>query len=432
MSVRPEQAHDHSSTAMWILKIAQDLARPFPLNRMLEEVVRVACAALRADRTTIWLHDDETSEFYTEVAIGIDPIRIPSDRGLVGACGSSREVINVPDCQSDPRFNPTVDRETGYRSRCLLSVPLIGYDDSLIGVMQVLNRHEGHFDDADIETATALSAHCAVALQRAQMLEELLVKRRLEHELAAARQIQRGTLPQEMPKIEGYEIFGWNKPAEETGGDTYDIHQKDEHLFSLLLADATGHGIGPAISVTQVRSMLRMCDLMGCPLEEAFEGVNRQLVADLPSDRFVTVFLGQLDTHLHRVRYLSGGQGPVLHYRADTDKVEFLDSTTMPLGILKDLPGSGPRNIDLQPGDIVALITDGLVEAAREDGEQFGDERTAACLREYGHHPMSELARILHEQVLEFNHHARQDDDITVLLVKRQPGYATKADGIGT
>jgi phosphoserine phosphatase RsbU/P len=426
MPARPERKPDLDSTSSWILKIARDLARPYPLDRMLDEVARLTCAALQADRATIWLHDPESAEFHTEVALGMEPVRIPDDRGLVGACGSSRQVLNVPDCQVDPRFNPTVDRKTGYRTRCLLSVPLIGHDDALIGVMQVLNRNHGHFDDSDVETAAALSAHCAIALQRARMLEELLGKKRLEHELAVARQIQCGTLPREMPVIEGYQIYGWNQPAEETGGDAYDINQQDEGHYSLLIADATGHGVGPAISVTQVRSMLRMCDRLGCDLEAAFEGVNRQLVADLPPERFVTAFLGQLDIHRHRIRYLSGGQGPVLHYRAASDSVTFLGSTTMPLGLFEQLPGSGPRVIDLAPGDIIALITDGILEAEREDGELFGEERAAECLRRYRDRPMSELARLLHEQVQEFNHQTRQTDDITILLVKRRQGSSDR------
>ncbi len=421
MPAGPQNAPDPKSTSAWLLKIARDLARPFPLIRMLDEVARVTCSVLDADRATIWLHDADTAEFRAEVALGMEPIRIPADRGLVAACGSSRQVINVPDCQADPRFNSTVDKQTGYRTRCLLSVPLIGLDDSLIGVMQVLNRREGSFDDADIDTAGALSAHCAVALQRARMLEELLGKERLEQELEVARQIQSGTLPKEMPEIEGYQIHGWNLPAEETGGDAFDINRQDDHSYSLLLADATGHGVGPAISVTQVRSMLRMCDRLGCGLEDAFEGVNQQLVEDLPPDRFVTVFLGRLDTAQHRIRFLSGGQGPLLHYQAEQDTVAYLESTTAPLGIFKNLPGQGPQTIDMEPGDIVALITDGILEAERADGEMFGEERAAECLKRNGDRSMAELGKILLAEVGEFTHHAQQNDDITVLLVKREP-----------
>lgn len=426
MPARPERASDLPTASTWFLKIARDLARPFPLNEMLGEVARVTCAVLRAERATVWLHDEEAGEFHTEVVIGMDPIRIPANQGLAGACGKSRQVINVPDCYADPRFNPAVDRSSGYRTRCMLSVPLIGYDDSLIGVMQVLNRSEGSFDDDDVETATALSAHCAVALQRARLLDELLEKKRLEHELEVARQIQIGTLPNEMPEIGGYEIHGVNLPAEETGGDTFDINRLDEHRCALLLADATGHGVGPAISVTQVRSMFRICSSMGCDLEGAFEGVNRQLVEDLPTERFVTAFLGLLDSEHHRIRYMSGGQGPLLLYRASTDGVEQRMPTATPLGLFPQMPGGETETIGMEPGDILALITDGILEAGRKDGEQFGEDRVAECLRAHGHLPMAELTRILLEQVDEFTDHEPQADDITILLVKRRKTTADR------
>lgn len=405
-----------------ILEVARNLARPLDLKEMLTEVIKAACAVLHAERCTVWLFEAEKNEFHTEVLIGDAPIRIPGDRGLVGSCGQTREVINVPDCYADPRFDQSIDESTGYRTRSLLSVPLIGYDDALIGVLQVLNRIDRPFDDDDVETATALSAQCAVALQRARMIDELLVKERLEQELDVARDIQRRTWPPIMPTVPGYDIHGMSLPAVETGGDTFDIISLDGERHLLLLADAAGHGVGPALSVTQVRAMLRMCARLGCELTAAFHGINYQLAEDLPDDRFVTAFLGLLDTTRHEVEYLSAGQGPLFHYRAARDDVELLKPTTMPLGIMKELPMVPSAHIVLDPGDIIALLTDGILEAERKDGEQYGDERTTQVLRNYSDRPMAEVAQILHEQARTFTGGGPQADDVTFLLIKRRAG----------
>jgi phosphoserine phosphatase len=253
------------------------------------------------------------------------------------------------------------------------------------------------------------------------MLKDLLVKERIEHELEVARQIQVGALPQVMPIAEGYDIHGWSRPAEETGGDMFDIITLPDGKIALLLADATGHGVGPALSVMQVRSMLRMCARLECELHPTFAGINKQLVEDLPRERFVTAFLGQLDPKEHRVDYISGGQGPLMHYSAATDEVRVFGPTTMPMGIIGVLPELAIESIEMAPGDILALITDGVFEAERPDGDQFEEERTIEILREHRDRSMDELVEILHDRVVAFTDGEPQADDITILLVKRLP-----------
>ena len=105
------------------------------------------------------------------MATGIRPVRVPAGSGLVGACARERRIINVPDCYADPRFDPSVDKASGYRTRCMLTLPLVDHKDALVGVMQVLNKRDGVFDAYDEALATALAAQCAVALQRVQMTE---------------------------------------------------------------------------------------------------------------------------------------------------------------------------------------------------------------------------------------------------------------------
>jgi sigma-B regulation protein RsbU (phosphoserine phosphatase) len=129
-----------------ILRVTRGLAAPFDLATMLGEVVSAAKQVLDAERGSVWLYDAAANELVLEVATGIKPIRVPSGSGIVGACARERVIINVPDCYADSRFDPSVDKASGYRTRSLLTLPLVDHEDSLVGVMQVLNKRAGPFD----------------------------------------------------------------------------------------------------------------------------------------------------------------------------------------------------------------------------------------------------------------------------------------------
>ena len=402
-----------------ILEITRQLARPLDLNTLLQCVIDEGRTVLRADRGTVFLYDSETDELFSTVATGTDTLRIPADKGIVGEAARTRQVVNVPDCYADPRFNREVDRKTGYKTRCLLTVPLIGYDDALVGVLQVLNKESGVFTEQDEHIATALGAQCAVALQRARMLEEVLAKEKMERELAVARDIQMRVLPKEIPSLAGYDVAGWSRPADETGGDIFDIIGISETRQMLLLGDATGHGIGPALSVTQVRSMLRMCARLGASLDDAFQHINDQLSDDLASNRFVTAFLAVLDTEAHTVTYHSGGQGPILHFHAAAGECEWLNASTMPMGLMPGSPLEPPEPRELAPGDILAAITDGIYEYENPAGEQFGDARVGEVVAGNRDDSMSALIERMVERVEQFAQGAPQNDDMTILLVRR-------------
>jgi len=402
-----------------ILEVTRQLARPLDLHEMLGQVVEAGLSVLGADRGTVFLYDPDRDELFSTVATGTDTLRIPADRGIVGECIRSRQVINVPDCYADPRFNRDVDRKTGYHTRCLLTVPLVGHDDHLVGVLQVLNKSVGVFTRQDERIATALAAQCAVALQRARLLKDLVAKEKMERELSVAREIQMRVFPKTMPDLPGYDIAGWSRPADATGGDTFDIIVTGKDQVVLLLGDATGHGIGPALSVSQVRAMLRMGLRLGAGIHEAFRHMNDQLSDDLASNRFVTAFLGTLDIGAHQVRYHSGGQAPILHFRAATGTCELLNASTMPLGLMSGSVRGEPRSLSLAPGDILALITDGIFEYENARGEAFGEDRVMGILREHQGSPMAGVLEQIVSDVEAFSGGAPQNDDMTILLARR-------------
>lgn len=243
---------------------------------------------------------------------------------------------------------------------------------------------------------------------------------RIDRDLSLAREIQTGALPREVPELAGYEIAAWSRPAEKTGGDIYDLIRLENHRLALLMADATGHGIGPALSVTRMQSMFRMGLLLGFDVGKVMSRINTQLKQDLPPNHFITAFGGILDGSEHRISYHSWGQAPLLHYDAGRDRIDRLGASAVPMGILADVPTVAPVDRDMRPGDLFAVISDGFFEYQNRAGEQFGDERIGAWLRRVhrsGVNPST--IESLCESIQDFSEGAPQDDDMTVILIRR-------------
>jgi phosphoserine phosphatase RsbU/P len=406
-----------------ILAVTRALAAPFDLRTMLAAVTAAACRVLAAERSSVWLHDKAADEMVLEVSSDLRQVRVPVGSGLVGACARERRAINVPDCYADARFDRSVDLRSGFVTRCALTLPLVDHAGGFVGVMQVLNKAGGVFDGADEALAEALAAQCAVALARVQLTAALIAGEKQRQALELARELQLSTLPQALPALAGYDMHATFLPAEQTGGDTYDLALIEPGLL-VVLGDATGHGIAPALSVTQMHAMLRMALRLGADLETAFRQVNDQLAETLPAGRFVTAFIGLLDARTHRLRFLSGGQGPILHWRAAAGDCVTHKATSFPMGAMPVRKLRPAVEIAFAPGDILALLSDGIYEYEDAAGAQFGAARVEAALR--AHHRASAAAlseRLLHE-VRAFAQGAPQADDVTMVLVKRLAGAA--------
>jgi hypothetical protein len=182
-----------------------------------------------------------------------------------------------------PRFDPSVDKASGYRTRSLLTLPLVDHEDSLVGVMQVLNKRAGPFDAYDEALATALAAQCAVALQRVRNDGRALIE---GERMRQALEMARGRADEHAADDDAHSAVVRRRrdvrAAELTGGDTYDPRARRRALL-VVLGDATGHGIAPALSVTQMHAMLRMAFRLGADLETAFVQVNDGLPKRSPT-----------------------------------------------------------------------------------------------------------------------------------------------------
>jgi phosphoserine phosphatase len=401
-----------------ILDVTQKLALPYDLKHLLAEVVQAGETVLAADKASLWIYDPARDELTMKVPAFKPAPRLAAGEGLVGECLVTRETINVADAYADPRFTRTVDKATGYKTKSVLNVPLLGWEKQPVGVLQLANKSTGPFDESDELLASTLAAQCAVAVQRMQLTEALLLKERLDEEVSLAREIQMSTLPTEMPEVAGYDVFGHFVPTGHAGGDLFDLVVLGEELF-ILMGDATGHGFGPALSATQMQAMLRVAFRCGANLEEAYLHVNNQVAEDLPDDRFITAFMGFLDLSRNEIRYHSGGQGPILHFRATDESCHWFRPTTFPVGILELQETGQAEVLKMAPGDLLVLLSDGVYEYESNQGVQFGEDRVAQLVKYHHRLPMAELSRQILRATFEHGEGVSQEDDITLVLVKR-------------
>ena len=265
--------------------------------------------------------------------------------------------------------------------------------------------------------AGRIRVHVSAALREAEFRGEL---ERVNRDLDIARSIQQGLLPSRAPGLDGFEVAGWNQPADQTGGDYFDWQTLPDGRLAVSLGDATGHGIGPALVSASCRAYARASFLNGGARDGVLDHLNRLLAEDLPSNRFVTFAVVILDPASARVRVLSAGHGPILWYRHADDEIEQLEAQGIPLGMIAGVEYERGTEACLASGDVLALITDGFYEWENPSGEEFGIERLAAVLREARGASAEGVIERLRSAVADFCEGTPQKDDLTAVILRRK------------
>jgi len=402
-----------------VLQISRSMVATTDLDSLLHVIIERSMELLGAERATLFLYDAASDQLVSRIAHKSEEIRMPADKGIAGACIRTRSVINVPDAYADERHNPEFDRRSGFRTRNLLAVPLCDYADDLVGVLEVMNKKSGSFRDYDINLAETLAAQAGVAIQRANLIRHYVEKQKMQRALEIARDIQQGLLPKAMPRIPGFDLAAFSQPADETGGDIFDFLPMDDQRLGIMVADATGHGIGPALVIAETRAMLRALSGQGADVSAMLATVNDLLAADLGDGRFVTCFLGVLDAARSRLGFASAGHGPMLLYDRQADQFIQQIATAIPLGTFDGVAFDKTVNWDLRPGDVAAIFTDGLFEAMDANQEQFGIDRVMDLLRRCCDMPAREMLETLRMTVMSHTGVLPQADDITAVVIRR-------------
>ena len=408
-----------------VLSITRAIAAEADLTRLLILLASSSSRVLQVERTSIWVVDAVRGGLFTKVAEGADEIRVPPGVGIVGAVAEEGESLLIPEAYADSRFNPEVDKQTGFLTREILCIPLKGMEEHrVVGVLQALNKTGGQsFSAYDVELASILAAQAGVALEAAALRESAQEQKRLQAELDLAAAIQQRLLPRTNPSIPGLQVAGTNRPATETSGDYFDYLPLAGGCWGLLVADVTGHGLGAALIMTSARAFIR--GLSGGVLgpEGILSAANNLLSRDLEDGNFISMCLAGFDPQRGLLEYASAGHDPPLLYRPATDTFEELESTGPLLGIGEGMEFGRAGPWVLREGEVLAFMTDGLFECMNEADETFGKERLKEVIRKNATASAEDLLQALFAAAVAWVGGRPPRDDMTLVVVKVTAGF---------
>jgi phosphoserine phosphatase RsbU/P len=341
---------------------------------------------------------------------------IPLGRGLVGQAAQTRQAILVPDVSKDPRYiagNP--------ETRSELTVPLI-YKDKVIGVLDLEHTRRGFFTDDHRRTMTTLAAQVAIAIENARLYEEIgRQERKLERDLALARELQMRLLPQSLPHLAHLDVAAKFSPARAIGGDLYDFIPYSLSRLGIVIGDVSGKGAPAAIYAALVSGILRS----HAPIEpgpaEMLSAVNLSLAERRIEAQFVSLIYAVWDDE-HRTLLVanSGLPRPVM---VRDGKISVIEATGLPLGLFDDANYDEFR-FKMKPGDMFVFFSDGILDARNWKGELFGRGRVEKIIAECAGQSADCAVESLFRAAAEHSAGVETFDDQTVLAIRVKDGPA--------
>jgi sigma-B regulation protein RsbU (phosphoserine phosphatase) len=343
--------------------------------------------------------------------------KIPLGQGLIGEVAQTGLPAFVTDAESDPRVpQPPKDFP---RIRSIMAAPLVARGQ-ISGVLVVVNKREaGTFSQEDYDLLVALADQAASTVEFVKLHDEYVKKQRIEQELQVAHEFQRMLLPERCPEIPGYKIAAFSKPALEVGGDYYDFFfVDDEHRYlGIVIADVSGKGIPGALIMAMVRAVLRAEARDNLSPREVLLRTNERTYEDTKENVFVTMIYGILDTKERLFRFARAGHEPVVVINRKTQRILLHSPDGIALGMVENeiFSTTEEKTIRLEPGDVVTLYTDGVVEAQDEAKNEYGQQRLLDFLLAHRDSSPDEIINKMLADIETFTRGIPQHDDITIV-----------------
>jgi len=347
---------------------------------------------------------------------------IPLGRGLVGFAAETKQAVLVPDVTKDPRYI-----EANPETRSELVVPLI-YKDKVIGVLDLEHTRRGFFTDDHRRTVTTLAAQIAIAIENARLYEEVArQERRLERDLALARELQMRLLPHARPKLGHLEVAAKFVPARAIGGDLYDFIPYSMSRLGIVIGDVSGKGAPAAIYAALVSGILRS----HAPIEpmpaEMLSAVNLSLAERRIEAQFVSLIYAVWDDENRTLTVANSGLPRPIYVHGG--KNEVIEATGLPLGLF-DEADYDEFKFRMKPGDMFVFFSDGMLDARSRSGEMFGRRRVEEIVASCAAKSADCVVDSLFKAVAEHSAGVETFDDQTVVAIKvRDGGHGSPKDG---
>ena len=396
-------------------EISRELSSVLVLSDLLRKIGTHTKRLIDYHRFSIMLVDEQAQTFNAVISLRQDE-RLPDKssvrfgQGIVGAAAASRQTVVVPDVSKDPRYI-SVNPET----RAEMAVPLI-YHERVIGVVDLESPQPGYFTDEHVRIFSTLAPQMAVAIENARLYERVLKSEaRLERDLGRAQEIQMHLMPGIVPAIPGLEVGLRFLPARELGGDLYDFltYGKDRHV--LAVGDVSGKGAPAALYGAMASGILRSLAPQRLAAPDMLRKLNLMLLERKIEGHFITMTYTIWEPKTKILRLANAGMPlPILvrQGRARPVRVE-----GVPLGLLEHTDYQ-ETVLAVEKDDLLALFSDGLLEAADPQHEEFGVRRLEKILREHAGRPVGEILDTIFAEIARFEQGRPRRDDQTLLLIR--------------
>ena len=402
---------DRVQELLKLQKAAQKISSILDLDQLIDKIVNDIACSFGCAEINVFLHEPEQCEMVLAGVHGCSlhhkghRLKVGKE-GLVGYVAATGQMRYAPDVSVDPYY---IACEADTRSE--VAIPLV-VEGELVGVFTASHHDLDAFGADQLWLFQGLCSHIGVAVQNARRFQQERSEReKMSREAQEARSIQQALLPKSSPFIPGFAVSGLSIPAGAIGGDWYDFIDLHDGCWGLVLADVSGKGTAAALLMSATRAMLRSLAENSCTPSEVLTKLNKLLVEDFPSGRFVTMVYAVLDPARGTLTYANAGHLPPL--LVDGAGPKFLQTEMgLPLGIRH---GSfSETTVELPEQFRIALYSDGITEATGPDDEEYGPARLAAYVQRPDACPETLL-----EDVRKFANGAGLRDDATVIMLRR-------------
>jgi len=394
-----------------LIHAGQELAGHSPLEKLFTIILKLALSAVDGKRGVILTLEEGELVVRASEGAGFSISTAVRDRVLREKCS-----LLISDAQVDDALRQQKSIVM-HRVRSMMAVPL-QTGDRVIGLIYVDNStFIRPFSQEDLDLLTVMANVAAIRIEHARLAEVEQAEKLMELELSQASEIQQTLLPTEAPLYEGYDLAGYNLPCRTVGGDYYDFVPYKDGRLALVVGDVSGKGLPAALLMSSLQARVQMLRETNPDPGTAVTILNRSLAERCPLGKFITFFYALLDVKSGLLKYSNAGHNYPLLLRAG-GSVEQLSGSGMVMGIFPSVYYE-VREIKLEPGDLLALYSDGVTEASTAKGVEFGEDGLTQFLSERKSESCSQIVASLADHVRRWRGSSSFSDDFTIVLARR-------------
>jgi sigma-B regulation protein RsbU (phosphoserine phosphatase) len=408
------------------------------LPRVMEIIIDSAVHSINADAGAILMVDEYQDVLRVRATYGIYPpllevpdiVRvkasslkqyfndtpIPLGETVLGDAVKSGLAVMIRDCREDPRMKQNAKDDILYVSS-LVAIPLV-VGNRVLGVISALKRAANqYFADEDFQHLKTFADYASITIDNLYTYLEVLEKRQMEREVDIAAQIQKRLLPSQIPSLPRATLAVHSVPARGVSGDYYDIIPLEGDKVALIICDVAGKGIPAAMVMVMIRSIVHLLVGPGREAAATLTSINQGITGRIEIDHFATIGILIYDQGRREAQYANAAHLPLMVYRQATGTLAKLDAKGLPIGVERDACYEQKR-LRVEPGDMLVLCTDGIIEAMNAEGQQYTLGRLKSVIEKDAASGADKLVEAIQKDVALHVAGARQHDDQTLLLLQ--------------